>query len=175
MDDFVTKPVKTDDLGIIMQRWVPVKAAAEVPPPAPARDLSKTDAQVFDAGAMLANIGGDAELFDQLIRLFLDRHSVAMKEIGVHLSGRLTPRRWSGLHLISRAWQAILRPLMSFVGKSAGNIRTVRNVDGSPSLLVRAGPHRAGIGGRYPARSIPPTRSDTSHLRAKPNQANVAV
>lgn len=81
MDDYLTKPVKTDDLGLILQRWAPVKAAAEVAPPAPAREISKTDARVFDAGAMLANIGGDAELFDQLIRLFLDRHGVMMKEI----------------------------------------------------------------------------------------------
>ncbi len=81
MDDYLTKPVKTDDLGLILQRWAPAKAAADVAPPAPAREISKTDARVFDAGAMLANIGGDAELFDQLIRLFLDRHSVMMKEI----------------------------------------------------------------------------------------------
>ncbi|MGC3973803.1 MAG: response regulator [Nitrospira sp.] len=81
MDDYVTKPVKTDDLGLILQRWAPVKAAADVAPTAPARDMSKTDARVFDADAMLANIGGDAELFDQLLRLFVDRHSVMMKEI----------------------------------------------------------------------------------------------
>lgn len=56
MDDYVTKPVKTDHVGIILQRWAPAKAVAEVTPPAPARDMSKTDARVFDAGAMLANM-----------------------------------------------------------------------------------------------------------------------
>jgi CheY-like chemotaxis protein len=81
MDDYLTKPVKTDDLGLILQRWAPVTAAVDVVPPPLPRDMSKTDARVFDASAMLANIGGDVELFDQLIRLFLERHSVMMKEI----------------------------------------------------------------------------------------------
>ena len=81
MDDYLTKPVKTDDLRLIMQRWAPMTAPADLPAPLPPREMTKTDARVFDAGTMLANIGGDVDLFEQLIRLFLDRHRILMQEI----------------------------------------------------------------------------------------------
>ncbi|HAP41615.1 MAG TPA: hypothetical protein DCQ94_17935, partial [Nitrospira sp.] len=81
MDDYLSKPVKTDDLGFILQRWAPLPTTTDIPAPVPRREMTKTDARVFDAAAMLANIGGDAELFEQLIRLFLDRHGLLMKEI----------------------------------------------------------------------------------------------
>lgn len=83
MDDYLSKPVKTDDLGKILQRWIPVTPQGETSTPAPPREMSKIDASVFDASAMLANIGGDVELFDQLIRLFLDRHRTMIHDIEV--------------------------------------------------------------------------------------------
>ncbi|MBX3343507.1 MAG: response regulator [Nitrospira sp.] len=137
MDDYVTKPVKTDDLGIILQRWAPVKAAAEVAPPAPARDLSKTDARVFDAGAMLANIGGDAELFDQLIRLFLDRHSVMMKEIESAIGQADAAALERAAHSLKGTAGNLCAPdvvLLASQLEASGRLGTLTE---APSLLVR--------------------------------------
>jgi signal transduction histidine kinase/CheY-like chemotaxis protein/HPt (histidine-containing phosphotransfer) domain-containing protein len=84
MDDYLSKPVKTDDLGRILQRWVPLSPSEDSPASAPPqRETTKTDAGIFDAGRMLSNIGGDAELYDQLIRLFLDRHGAMVQDIQV--------------------------------------------------------------------------------------------
>ncbi len=83
MDDYLSKPVKTDDLGRILQRWIPLPPPEETPAPAPPREMSKSDATIFDASTMLTNIGGDVELFDQLIRLFLDRHRTMVHDIEV--------------------------------------------------------------------------------------------
>jgi HPt (histidine-containing phosphotransfer) domain-containing protein len=83
MDDYLSKPVKTDDLGKILQRWIPALSPGETAVPAPPRKMSKSDASVFDASAMLANIGGDVELFDQLVRLFLDRRRALIQDIEV--------------------------------------------------------------------------------------------
>jgi len=75
--------VKTDDLGRILQRWVPLSFSEDTPASAPQREMTKTDASIFDAGKMLSNIGGDVELYDELIRLFLDRHRALMQDIEV--------------------------------------------------------------------------------------------
>jgi HPt (histidine-containing phosphotransfer) domain-containing protein len=45
------------------------------------------DTAVFDANKMLANIGGDVELFHQLIRLFLDRHRTMVHDIKSAIGG----------------------------------------------------------------------------------------
>ena len=81
MDDYLSKPVKKDDLGMMLQRWVPASDVGESSPTAPPHEMSRSDANVFDANTMLKNIGGDVELFHQLIRLFLDRHHVMVQDI----------------------------------------------------------------------------------------------
>lgn len=81
MDDYLSKPVKTEDLGRILQRWVPSSIPEGPADPAPVREIRKTDAGIFDANKMLSNIGGDVELFEQLIRLFLDRHHAMLRDI----------------------------------------------------------------------------------------------
>lgn len=137
MDDYVTKPVKTDDLGLILQKWAPVKAAVEVTPAAPGRELSKTDAHVFDASAMLANIGGDAELFDQLIRLFLDRHSVMMKEIETAIGQADTAALERAAHSLKGTAGNLCAPdvvLLASQLEASGRLGTLTE---APSLLVR--------------------------------------
>ncbi len=137
MDDYLTKPVKTDDLGLILQRWVPVKAAADVAPPPPPRDMSMTDARVFDASAMLANIGGDAELFDQLIRLFLDRHRAMMKEIESAIGQADAAALERAAHSLKGTAGNLCAPdvvLLASQLEASGRLGTLTE---APSLLVR--------------------------------------
>jgi HPt (histidine-containing phosphotransfer) domain-containing protein len=48
--------------------------------------MSTSDASLFDASMMLGNIGGDVELFRQLIRLFLERHHTMVHDIEVAIA-----------------------------------------------------------------------------------------
>ncbi len=137
MDDYLTKPVKTDDLGLILQRWAPLTTATDVPALAPPREMTNTDARVFDAGAMLANIGGDAELFDQLIRLFLDRHPIMMKEIETAIGQADAPALERAAHSLKGTAGNLCAPdvvLLASQLEATGRLGTLTE---APSLLVR--------------------------------------
>ncbi|MDH5740347.1 MAG: response regulator [Nitrospira sp.] len=82
MDDYLSKPIKLDELRAALARWIaspPIKGVSEQPQPvyttaAPTRGI-------FDPARMYQNIGSDNELFAQLICLFLDRHQTMLAEI----------------------------------------------------------------------------------------------
>lgn len=82
MDEYMAKPVKLDELRAVMQRWiavpVPDRQAIATEPAVPE---GGRDQGIFDPVKMLHNIGGDHELFGQLVGLFLDRHQAMVADI----------------------------------------------------------------------------------------------
>ncbi len=87
MDDYLSKPIKLDELRNALARWataLPKETAATTPRPEP----STTDATrgIFDPAKMYQNIGNDNELFGQLVRLFLDRHQTMLADIRTALA-----------------------------------------------------------------------------------------
>ena len=87
MDDYLSKPIKLDELRSALARWataLPKEAVSITPLPEP----STTDATrgIFDPAKMYQNIGNDNELFGQLVRLFLDRHQTMLADIRTALA-----------------------------------------------------------------------------------------
>lgn len=137
MDDYLTKPVKTDNLGLILQRWAPLPSPTDAPAPEPRREMTKTDAHVFDAGAMLANIGGDAELFEQLIRLFLDRHGLLMKDIETAIGQADASALERAAHSLKGTAANLCAPdVVLLAGQLEANGR-LGNLTEAPSLLAQ--------------------------------------
>jgi two-component system sensor histidine kinase/response regulator len=137
MDDYLSKPVKTDDLGFILQRWAPLPTTTDIPAPVPRREMTKTDARAFDAAAMLANIGGDAELFEQLIRLFLDRHGLLMKEIETAIGQADASALERAAHSLKGTAANLCAPdvvLLAGQLEASGRLGTLTE---APSLLVQ--------------------------------------
>ncbi len=87
MDDYLSKPIKLDELRAALARWItspPTTAVSEKQQPvytttAPTRGI-------FDPARMYQNIGSDNELFAQLICLFLNRHQTMLAEIRTALA-----------------------------------------------------------------------------------------
>ncbi len=87
MDDYLSKPIKLDELRAALARWTPappqkVHPIKSILPPGttdPARGI-------FDHAQMYQNIGSDTELFGQLIRLFLDRYQTMLADIRTALA-----------------------------------------------------------------------------------------
>ncbi|MBK9305809.1 MAG: response regulator [Nitrospira sp.] len=85
MDDYLSKPIKLDELRAALARWAtlpPDRTISETDPPTPTGPTQG----VFDPARMYQNIGSDNDLFAQLICLFLDRHQVMLAEIRTALA-----------------------------------------------------------------------------------------
>jgi HPt (histidine-containing phosphotransfer) domain-containing protein len=86
---------------------------------------------------MLANIGGDAELFDQLIRLFLDRHGIMMKEIESAIGQADAVALERAAHSLKGTAGNLCAPdvvLLASQLEASGRLGTLTE---APSLLVR--------------------------------------
>ena len=93
MNDYLTKPVRKEDLKGILDRWI----AVSIHPQAtiacsPKHSTNGTDAEplplIFDETAMLRNIGGDTELLEQLVEMFLQRHQTMLEAIRAALADK---------------------------------------------------------------------------------------
>ena len=98
MDDYLTKPLRPEELSRMIERWtaapagrlaatagpqVPVSRPASATPRAPAQE---GPVPVFDRGALLSTLGGDRELAQQIIVEFLAdvrRQLEALRETAV--------------------------------------------------------------------------------------------
>jgi two-component system sensor histidine kinase/response regulator len=87
MDDYLSKPIKLDELRAALARWTPAPPQkvhqAKPMPPTGTTDPAQG---IFDHAQMYQNIGNDSELFGQLIRLFLDRYQTMLTDIRTALA-----------------------------------------------------------------------------------------
>jgi two-component system sensor histidine kinase/response regulator len=86
MDDYLTKPVRKEDLKGILDRWI--SAPIQVHVNHADRAKSSSDMKdtrplsvIFDMASMLRNIGSDTELLEELVELFLQRYQTMLEEI----------------------------------------------------------------------------------------------
>ncbi|QPD04853.1 MAG: putative Hybrid histidine kinase [Candidatus Nitrospira kreftii] len=87
MDDYLSKPIKLDELRAALARWItspPTNAMPEQQQPVYTTTASTRG--IFDPARMYQNIGSDNDLFAQLICLFLDRHQTMLAEIRTALA-----------------------------------------------------------------------------------------
>ena len=93
MDDYLTKPLRKNDLKEALERWIPVSrpsqaTAAGSATPTDTEERADALPVIFDSATMLRNIGGDRQLLDQLIGLFLQRYQPMLEDIRTTLAGR---------------------------------------------------------------------------------------
>ena len=91
MDDYLTKPVRKEDLKGILDRWIPasIQLQAEHAGGTEYNTEGKGTGPlpvIFDVAAMLRNIGGDTTLLEELLELFLQRYQAMLEEIRAALA-----------------------------------------------------------------------------------------
>ncbi len=83
VDDYLAKPVKREDLQAALERWIPAPCppqSADGPGEAAKATGHDIPPSVFDPRTMLANIGEDRELQDELIELYVTRSRSLLEE-----------------------------------------------------------------------------------------------
>ncbi len=71
MDDYLTKPIRTEELMTVLEKVGARKAAREVRlDRAPARKDARQEAEAVDLPAALERLGGDRGLYDELVGVF---------------------------------------------------------------------------------------------------------
>ena len=93
MDDYLTKPVRKEDLKGVLDRWISISIQLQITHAGGAEHSAEgTDAEplpmIFDVAAMLQNIRGDGALLEELIELFLQRYQPMLEEIRAALANR---------------------------------------------------------------------------------------
>ncbi|MEB2338598.1 MAG: response regulator [Nitrospirales bacterium] len=137
MDDYLTKPVKTQDLGRVLQRWIPSSSpephASTASPPSP----SKLTTGIFEAEKMLENIGGDLDLFHQLIRLFLDRYRMMLQDIAAAIESNDSTTLERAAHSMKGTAGNLCAPtVVSVAGQLEGQARQ-GSLDQAPALFPK--------------------------------------
>jgi HPt (histidine-containing phosphotransfer) domain-containing protein len=91
MDDYLTKPLRKEDLKGAIDRWLPASIQSHASPVLGTEE--NTEGQnsgslpvIFDAVAMVRNIGGDRELMEELADLFLQRYQAMLEGIRAALA-----------------------------------------------------------------------------------------
>jgi len=93
MDDYLTKPIRKDDLKGVLERWISPSVHPQVTYPSDAeRRENGTDTEalpvIFDVAATLRNIGGDTALLEDLVELFLERYETMLERIRTALASK---------------------------------------------------------------------------------------
>lgn len=94
MDDYLSKPVKGEELEAALQRWIPpadltpARPSEAQPAPAGIRELGEVRSSAsarkppaFDPVMLLDNIGGDEEFLRQLLGMFLARSTGMLERV----------------------------------------------------------------------------------------------
>ncbi|THJ12756.1 MAG: response regulator [Nitrospira sp. CG24C] len=93
MNDYLTKPIRKENLRGALDRWIAAPIQPQASPTGDAKHSTDgIDAEVlpviFDAPAMLRNIGGDTALLEDLVELFLQRYHAMLEAIRAALATR---------------------------------------------------------------------------------------
>jgi two-component system, sensor histidine kinase and response regulator len=82
MDDYLAKPIKLAELRNALARWTSLSPDQEsIEEQKPIQTPVDPTRGIFNPVKMYQNIGGDSELFAQLVCLFLDRHQTMLADI----------------------------------------------------------------------------------------------
>jgi PAS domain S-box-containing protein len=72
MDDYLSKPVRLDELGKLMNRWLPLRAVRDTPLTGESPDPSVAEAPLWDAEALTRLLGGEPAQHRRMLGSYIE-------------------------------------------------------------------------------------------------------
>lgn len=135
MDDYLAKPVKIEELGSVLGRWI---APGEPSQPIPNGEETAPLRQrtgVFEPQKMLENIGGDRELLEQLLSMFLDRHPTMLSDIATALAQQDSRSLERAAHTLKGTAGNLCAPAVVLLSGQLEAMARLNNLREAPNLL----------------------------------------
>ncbi len=115
MDDYLTKPLRKEELKRALDRWISVSRHTQATNTDGATDPDAVENAgalpvIFDMATMLRNIGDDHELSDRLIELFLQRYRPMLENIRTTLACKDSPAIEQATHLLKSTARNLCAP-----------------------------------------------------------------
>ena len=110
MDDYLTKPVRPEELAAVLERWLglaktaaPAGTPAPAQAPAPAADSASPDVPVFDKPSFLARLSGDEDLARMIAGVFQSDMPGQIEQLAALIAAGDSPAAGRQAHKIKGA------------------------------------------------------------------------
>ena len=142
MDDYLSKPLRIEDLQTALTRWAsigsavqPAVSAAQDQTPLPASH-PPSSARSFDRTMVLENIGSDEEFFHRLLEMFVARSTEMLRQIDQAVQRADAAELRRSAHLLKgTAGNLCARPVSLLAGQLEATGKMGR-IDEAASLLI---------------------------------------
>jgi CheY-like chemotaxis protein len=133
MDDYLSKPVKSEELKAILARWIgPASSATVVSPPS----LSSPSTSVFNLAEALERVGGDRLLLGELAALFLQTSPQLLADLQTALARRDADAMARAAHRLKGSAGNFSAPGVSEAAATLEKLARNTDLDQAPAVLA---------------------------------------
>jgi HPt (histidine-containing phosphotransfer) domain-containing protein len=129
MDDYISKPVQPQDLVETIGRWLGERSVIETQAPSAG---GADDKEIFDRRELLDRLGGDKEIFREIVAIFLEDAPLQVQKLKQALQEG--DPAW-----VERRAHSLKGAAMNMAGKALQTVASEMEVAGKEGNLQRAG------------------------------------
>jgi HPt (histidine-containing phosphotransfer) domain-containing protein len=140
MDDYLTKPIRRDQLAAVLARFA---GDAAGPPGAGAEEAGPA----LDEAALLAHVGGDRDLLSELLGIFLDDGPGQLQALRTAVAGTDPAALMSAAHALSGSLKVLGAAAATALAGRLEALGREGRLEGAAALLARLEPELERVRG----------------------------
>jgi PAS domain S-box-containing protein len=133
MSDFLVKPVRLEDLGLMLDRWVP--PAAETSPANAGADGNRQSGPAFDREQALARLHGQTSMLREVAIIFLRTAREHLAAVHDALRREDSEALWKGAHALKGASAYLSTPRVYEAALRLETVGRAADLDAAPAAI----------------------------------------